>query len=82
MYLVPCSDLDLVVKRRSLLEAVSGYDHRLSLSNAYEKWHKNTGLWIFETLEYKEWNEDLESTGLWCYGIRKTPFNCAIMLIF
>jgi hypothetical protein len=71
--LVPYSDLYLVVKRRSLLEAISRYDHRLSLSNAYEKRHKNTGLWIFETLEYKEWNEGLKSSGLWCYGIRKPP---------
>ncbi|KAH8149032.1 uncharacterized protein LAJ45_07008 [Morchella importuna] len=58
-----------MVKRRSLLEAISTYNHRLSLSNACEKRHKKTGLWIFETLEYKEWNEDLKSSGLWCYGI-------------
>ncbi|KAI5838938.1 hypothetical protein DFP73DRAFT_615832 [Morchella snyderi] len=61
-----------MVKRISLLEAISGYDYRFSLSNACEKRHKNTGFWIFEGLEYKEWNEGLESSGLWCYGIRKT----------
>lgn len=57
--------------REALLDRVSDYNYRSSLSEAYRKRYEGTGQWLFDCPEFEAWIQENESCGLWVHGIRE-----------
>lgn len=64
------TDILAEIKRALLLDKISNYDYTSIFSEARSQRHKNTGLWLFQNLKFQQSDQEGESCGLWCHGIR------------
>ena len=59
-------------KRMRLLAQLFSVDYEYHHRRHQSKRHKNTGQWLVETSEFKDWVSSDKSCSLWCTGIRKS----------
>jgi len=65
--------------RRELLLWLSELDFNQDHDVIFKKRHPNTGNWLLDTQEYKDWDNANQSSLLWCYGHRKASNNSHVV---
>ncbi|KAF3210727.1 hypothetical protein TWF191_011108 [Orbilia oligospora] len=56
-------------KRERILRNISVYPYYSDFTNNLHKRFENSGIWIYDTLEYKSWFDSTKSVGLWYHAI-------------
>ncbi|KAF3181215.1 hypothetical protein TWF225_006762 [Orbilia oligospora] len=56
-------------KRERILRNISVYPYYSDFTNNLHKRFENSGMWIYDTPEYKSWFDSTKSVGLWYHAI-------------
>lgn len=62
------------LERDSILTGLSTLSFHEKQKDTLSKHREGTGQWVLYSDEFQQWFKGVESSTLWCYGMRTCPF--------